>query len=705
MTPNDNMDGSDPSDSEPEEIIMGSDEISRGSPTYNFAGTFDTQPSMVRYPLRPPTINSGSTVLISGLLAILITWLIEPAGGYLEAFLTLTISFLAIQTVIAAWRKWRVPESFREIILLEDTVFLPKSRNSKETLKARYEQFESLVVLTGRGKEFLFIDLGNKTLMYAEDDFEHDNGHRALRATLQQRIGRLDRHREVIENLEQKRQQSRRIAGNDVTATWTILGILAGFYALELTQGALTHTADMIRLGANVPALVDQGEYFRLIMANFLHANFLHIFLNGIGLFFLGSFLEKLFGPWRLVFVYLVSALGGSLASYMYPAGLLSVGSSTAIFGLLGAFGVMHLMFRLPPPFRQSTTWWAFILGINGFISVAVPIVDAAAHGGGFVAGGIGAYLVAGGLDRLGSSKQPSIWVRAGTVGICMVFAVGILQAGVYAFTDQTDKMDKTADLMVQELRSTDNGAVQLNQLAWKTAIDPNATRESLQFARKLSAASNEMEDTTHYKDTLATVLYRLSRAVDDSSKKLEHLQRAVELERTALVQALQQSQTPTDSDNSGTSNQLLTKVLGTVSGESLPQTYASQLARFLAAHRDLNSPEVGNTVRSAIARQMELEIESTASSPSGYELVSRNSAFPPNQTLYIRMVRDGKTAGLIRACSPENQSTLPLMGERLRTAASETVPKVELVIRETKLPCRAGARHWPMSQRVRGYP
>ena len=78
-------------------------------------------------------------------------------------------------------------------------------------------------------------------------------------------------------------------------------------------------------------------QVWRLLTAAFLHANFLHLFFNFISLLAIGSQIERIIGTTKMIVVFVLSAIGGNLfgavASHA-PA----VGSSTAIFGLLGCF-------------------------------------------------------------------------------------------------------------------------------------------------------------------------------------------------------------------------------------------------------------------------------------------------------------------------------------------------------------------------------
>ena len=78
-------------------------------------------------------------------------------------------------------------------------------------------------------------------------------------------------------------------------------------------------------LGRSVDSLgqgigVAEGQPYRLLTSTFLHGNFLHLALNMILLFILGTQLEAELGRVRFAALYLISALGGSAASYAFGA-------------------------------------------------------------------------------------------------------------------------------------------------------------------------------------------------------------------------------------------------------------------------------------------------------------------------------------------------------------------------------------------------
>jgi membrane associated rhomboid family serine protease len=129
---------------------------------------------------------------------------------------------------------------------------------------------------------------------------------------------------------------------------------------------------------------VAAGEYYRLITAAFLHAGVFHILMNMLALAQLGPVLEAALGRLRFLALYCLSALGGSVLSYLLaPPISLGVGASGAIFGLFGAYYVV--VRRLGGETRSIVT----LLAINLVITFTIPIIDWRAHLGGLVTGAV----------------------------------------------------------------------------------------------------------------------------------------------------------------------------------------------------------------------------------------------------------------------------------------------------------------------------
>jgi membrane associated rhomboid family serine protease len=143
------------------------------------------------------------------------------------------------------------------------------------------------------------------------------------------------------------------------------------------------------------PAVM-QGEYWRLFTSMFLHdpTNILHLALNMLSLFFVGRFVEVLFGKWRYIVIYLLSGLAGNvLYLFLDPNGA-SLGASGAIFGIFGAMGVFYLMNRrsMGPGMLSNWVLWLSLNLILGFVPGSN--IDIWGHIGGLVSGMIIAFLL-----------------------------------------------------------------------------------------------------------------------------------------------------------------------------------------------------------------------------------------------------------------------------------------------------------------------
>ena len=158
----------------------------------------------------------------------------------------------------------------------------------------------------------------------------------------------------------------------------------------------LMRLARIVAMGANSPGFVEAGEYFRLATANFLHAGWGHVGINLLGLLGLGPLVERIWGPWRLAAVFLLSGLTGAIASTWLTEPLVAVGVSTSLLGLLGAYFVVWLRFRseLPPRFAVPKNRWITLAVINLAIWWYVPSIDHWGHLGGAVGGAAFALFV-----------------------------------------------------------------------------------------------------------------------------------------------------------------------------------------------------------------------------------------------------------------------------------------------------------------------
>lgn len=173
--------------------------------------------------------------------------------------------------------------------------------------------------------------------------------------------------------------------------------------------------------GAKYTSAVLAGQWWRLITAGFLHGGLLHLLMNSWALFDLASTTEEFLGTPRLIVIYVVSTITGFAASTWWSASL-SVGSSAAIFGLIGAMIAYGSLYR--------TTLGAAIKGmftryaVYGLMFGLLPFfqVDNAAHLGG-LAGGFAVAWLAGPPRLVENDWRERLWrwVSYGCLALTLV--------------------------------------------------------------------------------------------------------------------------------------------------------------------------------------------------------------------------------------------------------------------------------------------
>ena len=180
----------------------------------------------------------------------------------------------------------------------------------------------------------------------------------------------------------------------------TLVLILANIamFGVEIWAGGSEDADVLLRLGALwPPAITEDGEVWRLLTAQFLHAGVEHILANMVALWFLGRALEYSLGSLRFALVYALGGLGSMAGVYeLMRRGLIEenllVGASGAIFAVFGAIAALRLLQwqrsrRLAD--RRALISLAAALGLQAAIDLSVPQISFSAHAVGLAAGAI----------------------------------------------------------------------------------------------------------------------------------------------------------------------------------------------------------------------------------------------------------------------------------------------------------------------------
>jgi membrane associated rhomboid family serine protease len=204
-----------------------------------------------------------------------------------------------------------------------------------------------------------------------------------------------------LEEIEKNKEKSKIRIPEDrkipvVTYTIMSINIIVFVLMLKLSRWPEWSIREdiIIDFGAKVNSLISGGQYWRLLSCAFLHLDYGHIAFNMLSLYSMGPMIERIYGRWRYILIYLISALAGSIASFIFSTSV-SAGASGAVFGLLGA--IVHLGWKKPSFLKSG-------LGVNILLLLALNIVlgftyrgiDNFAHAGGFLGG-----IIASALSRV----------------------------------------------------------------------------------------------------------------------------------------------------------------------------------------------------------------------------------------------------------------------------------------------------------------
>jgi len=190
---------------------------------------------------------------------------------------------------------------------------------------------------------------------------------------------------------EPRREVQVRLPVTRPYVAYTILGITIAIFVLQSLSQRIFGVDVLAALGACEKPAILQGQLWRFITPVFLHANVPHIAFNMYALWVFGLDLERLFGHWRFLVLYLLAGFTGNVLSFLFlpnsPAG--SVGASTAIFGLVAAEGVFLIQNRklLGRNYGRAISNVVFIVIGNLVLGLSIPGIDNWGHAGGLLGG------------------------------------------------------------------------------------------------------------------------------------------------------------------------------------------------------------------------------------------------------------------------------------------------------------------------------
>ena len=161
------------------------------------------------------------------------------------------------------------------------------------------------------------------------------------------------------------------------------------FLYLEIT-GSSENVYFMYTKGAmSAPAVLEDGEYYRLLTAMFMHFGIRHIMNNMLVLFVLGDNLERALGHVKYLIFYLLCGIGSNWVSMMAHSTdtmTVSAGASGAIFGVVG--GLLYVVTANKGCLEDlSTRQLVIMIFFSLYLGYTSTGVDNTAHLSGLVIG------------------------------------------------------------------------------------------------------------------------------------------------------------------------------------------------------------------------------------------------------------------------------------------------------------------------------
>ncbi|MFB3897274.1 MAG: rhomboid family intramembrane serine protease [bacterium] len=186
----------------------------------------------------------------------------------------------------------------------------------------------------------------------------------------------------------------------------SIIGITVLTFIYQISRGADGVT--FIDQFGRIPVRIMQGEaFYTLITSVFLHRSFLHLLGNMFFLWIFGDNVEDRIGHLGYLGFYLTCGIAaGFMHIYFYPTSELpSIGASGAISGIMSAYLVFYPYSKIKTYFWgriiniPAVLWlgtWFLLQVIYGILYYMVggSNIGWFAHIGGFIFGGIVAYLI-----------------------------------------------------------------------------------------------------------------------------------------------------------------------------------------------------------------------------------------------------------------------------------------------------------------------
>ena len=219
----------------------------------------------------------------------------------------------------------------------------------------------------------------------------------------------------------------------------TVLATIAMFREQVSTEGVLSlgspsNAAVFLFGGSGAIPVFGFHRWWTLLSASWLHFGLLHILLNMMAVRQLAPGVADLYGPGRMVIIYVLAGIAGFALSsfagayipaiFILRAGGFTAGASASISGLIGAILAYGHRSGSDMARRYAKTNVMMLL----VMGVLIPGIDNYAHFGGLGGG----YVVARVLDPLEKERIDHLAIAVGLLAASVLSVVASVVHGLY---------------------------------------------------------------------------------------------------------------------------------------------------------------------------------------------------------------------------------------------------------------------------------
>lgn len=185
----------------------------------------------------------------------------------------------------------------------------------------------------------------------------------------------------------------------------------------------------MMTLGAKYPYKIAQGYVWLLVTALFLHANFMHIFMNLICLLMWGTGIEKTLGFVRTAILFFVSGIGGNIFSSLITDSI-TVGASTGVMGIISAYiAFMIVNWKALEGMQMVRCQMLCITGLIIFYLLFSGLtssssIDTYGHMGGFICGIFCGFAL---MTPIRLDEDNKKYKNIGIISLVVFYVAGLL--------------------------------------------------------------------------------------------------------------------------------------------------------------------------------------------------------------------------------------------------------------------------------------